>query len=130
MSAAEQLTQAGRPGVGDRHHVVRCNHCRELVLHEHRSTHALQCRQRRNRAKLSRLNLEKNGQQVYAVVATRLRNGQWCAPIIEHVHATCSAHARAQFLAGENKNTTRVLEIGLAIGWFQDAQGNLYGSQG
>lgn len=124
MNAAQQ----SRSGVGDRHHVVRCNHCKGLVLYEHRTAHALECRKRRNSQKLAAQNLSKNGQQVYAVVATRLQRGQWSAPFIEHVHATDAVHARAQFFAGENKNTTRVLEVGLAIGWFQDATGQLYGS--
>jgi len=111
-----------RYGVGDRCNVVRCNHCRDFVLFEHRAAHALECRAKRNRQKLAAINLEKNGQRLYAVVASRRRKGRWSAPFIEHVHAANPAHARAQFLAGENKNHTHVIETGLAIGWYQDEQ--------
>lgn len=120
-------SSARKLGVGDRAHVVRCNYCKVLVASEHRTAHALECRAKRNRAKLAAVNLEKNGQQFYAIVATRFKpDVGWSAPTIDHVHAYNPDHARAQFLAGENKNTTRILEVGLAIGWFQDAQGNLF----
>jgi len=118
---------ARKLGVGDRLHVVKCNHCGSFVLNEHRASHALDCRSKRNRVKLSAVNLEKDGKFMYAVVASRRRRGQWSAPEINYVHAENPQHARAQFLAGENKNTTYVLETGLAIGWFQDEQGRITG---
>lgn len=107
--------------IGDRLHVMRCNHCREFVLNEHRAMHALDCRAKRNREKLGAMNLEKNGQALYAVAATRRRRGRWSAPVIEHVHANDPAHARAQFMAGEIPPAqTRIIDIGLAIGVFCD----------
>lgn len=116
-----------QPVVGDRLHVVKCNHCKQHVLFAHRAMHALECRQRRNQGKLNRMNLTKNGQQVYAVAATRKRRGRWSAPFIEHVHADSPQHARAQFMAGEKPGSTHIIETGLAIGWFEDKKGLITG---
>lgn len=112
-------------GVGDRLHVVKCNHCKTFVLNEHRTWHAIECRAKRNRAKLGAMNLEKSGQLLYAVAAARRKHGRWQPPIVEHVHADGPGHARAQFLAGEDKNNVHVIEVGLAIGVFEDAQGRI-----
>lgn len=114
-------------GVGDRLAVVRCNHCKVLVAHEQRASHALACRQKRNREKLSALNLEKNGQYLYAVVVSRKHRNSWSEPEINYVHAENAILAKAFFLTGENLNNTLVLETGLAIGWFQDQNGNISG---
>ncbi len=114
-------------GVGDRNAVVRCNHCKVLVASEHRKAHAFDCRQKRNREKLSALNLEKDGQMMYAVVVSRKHRNTWSEPEFNYVHAPNATLARAYFLNGENLNNTVVLETGLAIGWFQDQNGNISG---
>jgi hypothetical protein len=115
-------------GVGDRLGVVRCNHCKVLVASEHRAAHALECRQKRNKEKLKAVNLEKDGHYMYAVVVSR-RTGKdsWSEPEINYVHAPNAKLAKAFFLTGENLNNLVVLEAGLAIGWFQDQNGNISG---
>ncbi len=115
-------------GVGDRLAVVRCNHCKVLVASEHRTAHALECRSKRNQTKLAAINLEQKGQPTYAILFSRLlADGSWTPPLTEYVNAHNVLHARGQFLAGEDRSKVTIIEVGLAIGWFQDAQGNITG---
>lgn len=110
-----------RYGVGDKLQVVRCNHCRMPVLFEHRALHAFECRQKRNRDKLGALNLEKDGKALYAVAITRKRRGRWNPPEILYAHAESPSEAKTAALTGET-GTIKILETGLAVGWFQDEQ--------
>lgn len=111
-------TERKRFGVGDALHVVRCNHCRQPVLFENRHAHAAQCRRRRQKEKLEALNLTKDGKALYAVAATRFKNGQWNAPEILYAHARGPGEASRIALAGEPE-PMKTIEVGLAIGWFQ-----------
>lgn len=105
-------------GVGDALHIVRCNHCKEPVLWEHRALHSLDCRKRRNAEKLKNLNLTaKDGKPLYAVAVTRRRLGRWRAPEILYAHANDVAEAKRNATAGEGE--LKIIEAGLAVGWFQ-----------
>lgn len=118
---------ARKLGVGDRLAVVRCNHCKTLVASEHRTAHALECRSKRNRQKLGSINLEQKGQPTYAIIFSKKTGEEWSPPLTTYVNAHNVLHARGQFLAGEDTSKLHIIEVGLAIGWFQDAQGNITG---
>lgn len=111
-------------GVGDTLQVVRCNHCREVVLFEHRALHAYDCRKRREAKKLAHMNLSKDGKALYAVCVTRRRRNKWHAPEILYAHGDTPAEARRIAVAGET-DPIKVIETGLAVGWFQDQQTGL-----
>ena len=105
-------------GVGDALHVVKCNHCKQIVLYEHRAMHAFECRKRRNSEKLKSINLTaKDGKPLYAVAVTRRRLGKWRAPEILYAHGSDLAEAKHNATAGEGE--LKIIEAGLAIGWFQ-----------
>lgn len=105
-------------GVGDKLHVVKCNHCKEPVLWEHRALHAADCRKKRNAEKLKSINQTgKDGKPLYAVAVTRRRLGRWRAPEILYAHANSVAEARISATVGEGE--LQIIDAGLAIGWFQ-----------
>lgn len=104
-------------GVGDRLHVVRCNHCRQPVLYEHRSLHAFECRQRRNKQKLAAFNLTKD-KPLYAVAVSRFKGGEWRAPETLYAHAETPSEAKRIVLSGET-DKLHIIEVGLAVGWFE-----------
>lgn len=114
------------PVVGDRLHVVKCNHCKSPVLFAHRAMHALECRQRRNAAKLAAMNLSKDGKPLYAIAASRRRKGQWKAPEIHYAHGDTPSDAKSQFLSGEHE-PIHIVSVGLAIGWFEHETGLITG---
>lgn len=114
-------------GVGDALQIVRCNHCREIVLFEHRQLHAFDCRKARASKKLGDMNLTKDGKPLYAVAITRRRRGKWRAPEILYAHGETPAEARRIAVAGET-DPIKVIETGLAVGWFQDQQTGLLSS--
>lgn len=109
-----------RKQVGDAGYLVKCNHCKEFVLDAHRMMHAIDCRKRRNTKKLEQLTFAKGGKSLYAIHVIRRKAGEWI-PETDYVHADDIKHARAQFWLGEpDAKSVRVVEIGLAIGTFQD----------
>jgi hypothetical protein len=121
------LSPGIKPVVGDRLHVVKCNHCKSPVLFEHRAWHSIECRKRRNAKKLDAMNLSKDGKALYAIAAARKRKGQWRAPEIHYAHGETPSHAKHQFLSGET-DPIHVISIGLAIGWFEHESGLITGS--
>jgi hypothetical protein len=85
--------------------------------------HALECRQKRNAAKLEALNLTaKDGKQLFAVAASRRRRGKWRAPEILYAHANDPAAAKLQVVSGESE-PIHIISVGLAIGWFEHESG-------
>jgi len=113
-----------RYGVGDALHIVKCNHCREPVLFEHRALHAYECRKKRNAEKLKGINMTaKDGKPLYAVAVTRRRLGKWRAPEILYAHANSVAEAKLNATAGEGD--LKIIDAGLAIGWFQQEKTGL-----
>lgn len=118
-------TEAKRFGVGDRLQVVRCNHCREVVLYEHRALHAYECRKRRNAAKLNSMNLAKDGKPLYAVAVTLCNRGVWTAPEIRYAHADSIGEAKRVSMADRRAGTYKIIDVGLAVGWFQNEQTGL-----
>ncbi len=129
MSRSSNQAQPGKLllGVGDRDHIVKCNHCREVVLSSYRSLHALECRKRRNAAKLNQFNLAKDGKNLYALAIVRRkynpREGTHWVHETHYSHGVNDKDARAQFMAGEtHKRAVKILACGLAIGWFQDQE--------
>lgn len=113
------LSERKKFGVGDRLQVVRCNHCREVVLFEHRALHAFDCRKKRNAVKLESMNLSKNGQPLYAVAVSIRVNGQWKAPEVRYAHADSSAQAKRVSMADQLPGNYHIIDVGLAVGWFQ-----------
>lgn len=113
------LHETKRFGVGDRLQIVRCNHCREVVLHEHRALHAYECRKRRNAAKLGAMNLSKDGKPLYAVAVTLLNRGKWTAPEVRYAHADSPGEAKRVSMADRRPGTYKIIDVGLAVGWFQ-----------
>ena len=106
-----------RFGVGDKLQFLKCNHCGTPVLFEHRAMHAYDCRQRRNAQKLGGMNLSKDGKALYAVVITRFKGGKWHAPETLYAHANSPGEAKRIATAG--MGLLKVVECGLAVGWFQ-----------
>jgi hypothetical protein len=98
--------------------IVRCNHCKLIVLLEHRKAHALDCAARKRSKKLDKVTFKKDGCRLYAIAAARwVGKGMW-AQEIHYAHAESVSHARAQFcLAEPNRRMVKILEVGLAIGW-------------
>lgn len=108
--------------VGDRLHVVKCNHCKTAVLFEHRALHSIECRQRRNQQKLDAMNLTKDGKPLYAIAAARRRKGKWRAPEIHYAHGDTPSEAKNSFLTGETE-PIQIISVGLAIGWYEHESG-------
>ena len=112
--------------VGERISIVRCNHCGMPVLQEHRAIHAFECRQRRHQLKGEAMNLTKDGRPLYAIAVTRKRHGSWQAPEILYAHGNSPAEAQRVALTAET-DPIKVIEIGLAMGWFQSQSGLISG---
>ncbi len=120
------LTEKKRYGVGDALQIVRCNHCREVVLFERRALHAFDCRKRRNANKLDAMNLAKNGKPLYAVaVSIRKRRNRWSAPEIRYAHADSPGEAKRVSMADVRPGNYHIIDVGLAVGWFQQEQTGL-----
>lgn len=118
-ASTNPLHEQKRFGVGDRLQIVRCNHCREVVLTEHRALHAYECRKRRNAGKLGNMNLAKDGKPMYAVAVTLLNRKVWSAPEVRFCHADSPGEAKRVAMADRRAGTYKIIEVGLAIGWFQ-----------
>lgn len=114
------------PVVGDKLHMVRCKYCKEPVLWRNRRYHAEQCRMKRNAQKLDAMNLRKREGALYAVVVTRKKGKGWGPFETHYLHAQNVKQARRDYLASEPEpRKVHIIEIGLAIGFFQNAQGQL-----
>jgi hypothetical protein len=113
------VTEKKRYGVGDRLQVVRCNYCRTPVLFEHRALHAIECRQKRNADKLNNMNLAKDGKPLYAVAVTLRRGTRWLAPEVRYAHANSPGEAKRVAMADERVGNYSIIDVGLAVGWFQ-----------
>jgi hypothetical protein len=113
------LTEKKIFGVGDRLQVVRCRHCREVVLFEHQSLHAYDCRKKRNAEKLGAMNLSKDGKPLFAVAVSRKRRGKWLPPEVRYAHADSPGEAKRVSMADEKPGNYHIIDVGLAVGWYQ-----------
>lgn len=124
-STRPNLTERKRFGVGDKLQVVRCNHCRQPVLFEHRAMHAFECRKKRNATKLEAMNLSKDGKPLYAVAVSLKGPGGWSPPEVRYAHANSTGEAKRVSMADRRPGTYHIIDVGLAIGWFQQEQTGL-----
>ena len=51
--------------------VVRCNHCKAVILLQHRRAHALDCSARKRKLKLDKITFTRNGHSLYAIACAR-----------------------------------------------------------
>jgi hypothetical protein len=101
--------------------IVRCKHCRQVVLLAQRAAHAMDCAARKRAKKLDRVTFTKEGLSLHAIAAYRYKGrGRW-EQEIHYVHAESVAHARAQFCYAEpNRKRVKIIDVGLALGWHVD----------
>lgn len=109
--------------------IVRCNHCKQVVLLEDRRAHALDCNARKRKRKLDKVAMEREGKRLYAIAAARHIFADKYQGEIHYAHATSARDAKAQFCFAEpDRRKVRILEIGLAIGWEVDEKGEIVSS--
>lgn len=98
--------------------VVRCNHCRAVILLQHRRAHALDCSARKRKQKLDKITFTRNGNSLYAIACARRVGKELWRQEIHYAHAENAAHARSQFCIEEpNRKRVKIIDVGLAIGW-------------
>jgi len=109
--------------------IVRCNHCKQVVLLEHRNAHALDCSSRKRKRKLDKVAMEREGKRLYAIAVARHLYADKYRGEMHYAHATSVADAKAQFCFAEpDRQKVRILEVGLAIGWEVDEKGEIVSS--